>query len=360
MDAALAMLGNEGHQVARSDNLYRALACGSANQPNVLLVDLDDFDPKEFAFFDVFREQVPEAQILLTVSPIHRSKAVAAMVKGAVAYLLKPFYIDELCALVRNTMVRRLGATLDPEAPATAPEAGAAERAEAVMDFAKGVAHEINNPLTTISGWVQMLLSETPASDPKRKTLALMDEEARRIADVVGNLQAFAEQRPADRRLVPAAKLINDVVDDFEAVHRGDGIKFERSIDESLPTINVDIEHIREAFKSILDHIAAPEHANGAMRVSTSLNGADTVLAHFHNPSYVIGDQQLDRVLEPFHITEGRGLGLGLAIAYGVVRNHGGWLTVSSEAETGTEFTVALPTDGGAAAPKGSPDGGVE
>lgn len=349
LDAALDALQKQGHQVRRSDDLYRALALEAANPDDVVIVDVDDLEPKEFSFFQVLREQAPCADVLLTFSLSHRDKALRAIENGANAYVLKPFYVDELCSMVLNRIVR--GSTVDStaaaEEAASEGEKREADLAAPLTNFAKGVAHEINNPLTTVSGWLQMLLTEASEDDPRRQTFALMEEEARRIAKVVSSLQAFAEQRPGRRVPVPAAKLLNEVLDDFAATHPNVGVTFERHIDDSLPGINVDIEQIREAFKNILDNVADPSHANGAIEVAASQQSGQAIQIRFHNPNLVIGEPQVDRVFEPFYISQGKSMGLGLAIASGIVRNHGGQVTVQSGQATGTEFGVCLPVDGG-------------
>lgn len=345
LDAALEVLREQGHSVRRSDNLYRAIALAAPEPFDVVVVDVDDLEPKEFSFFEVLREQAPSAYVLLTFSLSHRDKALRAIEKGANAYVLKPFYIDELCSIILNRPVPvRAG---EPAADAAEPDVRDERELHAPLaNFAKGVAHEINNPLTTVSGWLQMLIAEAPDDDPRRQTFVLMEEEARRIARVVSSLQTFAEQRPVRRTAVPAAKLLNDVLDDFAATHRAGGIAFERKIADSLPAISVDIEQIRDAFKSILDNVASPSHANGAIEVVASMQGAQGLQIRFHNPGLVVGDAHVDRIFDPFCISQGRSLGLGLAIASGIVRNHGGQVTVQSDQAVGTEFGVCLPVNG--------------
>lgn len=342
MDAALQALQADGLDVQHADNLYKAIATLTTDPADVVIIDVDGLESKELAFFDVIQEQNPSTFVLLTFSPPYRTKGVGAIERGANAYVLKPIYLDEFRSIVKGNLMPRSAPapTQDRDEP---PEDN---YAASLTSLAKGVAHEINNPLTTISGWLQMLLAETPESDDNHRTFSLMDEEVRRVARVVSSLQTFAEQRPIQLSPVRADEFINELLDDIESSAFNGRDRFTRHIDQNLPTVALDRGQIRDAFKSIIDGTDGLGPPNGSIEVNALKNGDQTVQFRFRKPQCVIQGLEVDKVFEPFHVSQGRSLGLGLAIAEGIVRNHGGSIAVESQEDLGTQFTVSLPMDG--------------
>ncbi len=334
---ALAKLADEGCRIQQTRNLYGAIAAIAQDPPDAVLVDVDEMGEQDFAFFDELVRFAPHAFCLAMFSPAQRAHATKAMQIAADAYLLKPVRIDEVTSIV----LRRLRAG----GPAEDSTAGR-ERLQSLAQLAKGVAHEISNPLTTVSGWLQMLLADTPENDPNHQTFRLMNEETRRIAEVVNGLRTFAEQRPANRRPVSPATLVQQVVAQFKAAHADNGVKVEPTIEDGLPDMEVDDEQMRDAISALLETLAAAGQPNGPIQIRVAGNGGDAVEITVRNPGQVMEGVQVDRVFEPFFMNEGKSLGLGLAIAHGVVENHGGRLTVACSPERGTEFRASLPLSG--------------
>ena len=337
MALALAELEKAGCHVEHAQNLYRALAAIASTRPDVILVDMDELDPKEFAFFDEVRGLAPDAFCLLAFSPMCRERAVKAMEKAGDAYVLKPVYVNEVCTIVQRRLDQTRGETSADER----------SRMESLAQLAKGVAHEINNPLTTVSGWIQMLQSETPESDPKHKTFKLMDEETRRIAKVVGGLQAFAEQRPARRSPVPAAELVRAVIDEFTSGHQDSAVVLDPPIDDGLPTIQVDRQQMQQALVSLLDTAANGAGAEAPLEIGVSPNAGEALEIRVRSRRQFIQDPHVDGLFEPFYVSEGRSMGMGLAIARGIVHNHGGRLSVTCSRQDGTEFLASIPVAAG-------------
>ncbi len=333
---ALAKLADEGCEVRHVRTLYRALREIAMDPPDIVIVDADDLSPSDFAFFEEVRQAAPAARGLVVFSPAQRHKALKAVQNGADAYVLKPVCIEEVCAIVSRGLARPGDDDRD-----------AAERLQSLTQLAQGVAHEISNPLTTISGWIQMLLADTPKNDPNHKTFKLMDEEARRIAKVVSGLLAFAEQpRPDRRRPADLARLVRRAIDRVRADHEANGLQIQPRLDETLPPAPVDDEQIQQAFQCLLEAAANASSDDSPIEVEAACNENKEIDIRVRRPGLVIENVDADNVFEPFYMSEGKSLGMGLAIAHRIIKSHGGRLTVASSPQTGSEFRVTLPLNG--------------
>ncbi|MBI1849078.1 MAG: hypothetical protein HYR85_01910 [Planctomycetes bacterium] len=161
------------------------------------LVRVDVLPDDDLDVIAALRRTLPNTVLVALHGPGAREKAARALLLGADAALAEPFYWIELVAL--------LGRFERRATQVTAASVSDSERElELVARLAGGVAHEINNPLTIISGWVQVLLTEMPESEPRHRTLAAIRDEAARIARVVRDLQTFARRKapvlaPVDR-----------------------------------------------------------------------------------------------------------------------------------------------------------------
>ena len=220
-----------------------------------------------------------------------------------------------------------------------------AERLSAVDGLAAGVAHEINNPLTIILGQVHVLLQgETPADLPHG--LLMIDTAAKRAAKIVKDLRQFAEPNPAARAPCSVPTEIRSVIAQegphLEAAHIGTRLDL-----EEVPIIWGDASQLRQVLTHLVDnarHAMAAAHGGGTLRVRLMpLPGGVRIEVADDGPG--IAREHLPRIFNPFFTTKGpdQGRGLGLSVAYGIVKEHGGRLWAENVAEGGALFVVELP-----------------
>ena len=221
------------------------------------------------------------------------------------------------------------------------------EKMAAVGQLVSGVAHEVNNPLTAILGFADLLLEQPDMPDSARKDLRVIMQEAQRTKQIVQNLLSFARQMPPQRSSVQ----LNDIVRRTLALRNYDfashGVQVVERLDERLPEVVGDSHQLQQVFLNILNNAydAVRETSRiGRIEVTTLVAPDAFVEVSFHDN----GDGILypDRIFDPFFTTKevGKGTGLGLSICYGIVREHGGEITCRNNPDVGATFTVRLPT----------------
>jgi two-component system NtrC family sensor kinase len=218
------------------------------------------------------------------------------------------------------------------------------EKMSALGQLIAGVAHELNNPLTAILGYAQLLESEglnDHATDYVRK----LYRQAQRTHRVVQNLLSFARQRKPQRQPVDICKVLDDTLTLREYDLRVNKIQVEREVDSGLPLITGDPHQLEQVFLNIINNAADAmlEHANGGtLRVCVHASDGN-VYAEFHDSGP--GIKEANRIFEPFYTTKsvGKGTGLGLSICYGIIQEHRGTITAHNREEGGATIRVSLP-----------------
>ncbi|MGH7393273.1 MAG: GAF domain-containing protein, partial [Candidatus Rokuibacteriota bacterium] len=222
-----------------------------------------------------------------------------------------------------------------------------AGKMSALGQLVSGVAHELNNPLSVIIGYGQLLLTRN-IPEPLQRPVELMVQQGDRMAKIVRNLLYFARQRPPERAPVD----INQVIEQTLALRLNQltvsGITVERDFSATLPPVMADAQQLQQVFLNLLlnaEQAIAMLEEGGCIVFRTRVGGGGrTVLAEVDDNGPGIPSDVLPRVFEPFFTTKevGSGTGLGLSVSYGIVEEHGGRLSVDSRPGT-TTFAVALP-----------------
>ena len=230
-----------------------------------------------------------------------------------------------------------------------------AEKMSAIGQLVAGVAHELNNPLTSVIGYAQ-LVHEEVASTPALLAAGqgLMDDVARivsesdRAARIVRNLLTFARRQTAERTRHDIADLCNRVVDLRAYDSRLRGIEVVTEYAEGLPPVFVDGGQLQQALLNLVLNAEQAMKPSAVKRLTiTAVDepACGAVLLRVTDTGHGIDGGNLARVFDPFFTTRGvgEGTGLGLSIVYGIVRDHGGQIWVDSELGKSTRFTIRLP-----------------
>jgi len=331
----IAPPGEEGLTVECTSDLYRAVADFAGRPADIVVVELDALENSELQFVRIVRELSCDSFILGAFSLAHRAKAAEALKLGADACLLHPFYPDELVHALRRWA--------DRARRRQSAGRSHSEHLASLARLAKGTAHEINNPLTTLSGWLQVMESETERPPEERRRLASMRQEADRIAKVVERLLAFGEERPAERAPVD----LNDVLTDLlhEARARAPGVRIDTDLQADGAVVWGDEDQLKRACGILIDDALAAVNSNGTVRVRTRSVEGERLELSVRDDGQRIAAARLEEIFEPYAVIPrlGEAMSLAYPAAYGIFRSHGGEVTVRSDQERGTEFLVRLP-----------------
>lgn len=228
------------------------------------------------------------------------------------------------------------------------------EKMAAVGQLVSGVAHEVNNPLTAVLGFADLLLDDATVPDIAKRDIRIILQEAQRTKQIVQNLLSFARQTPPKRQSVQ----INDVLRRTLALRSYDftnrDVQLIENLDENLPEVIGDAHQLQQVFLNIINNAydAVSETGRpGRIEVESCVSG-DSAEVRFRDNGN--GIKSPDRIFDPFFTTKevGKGTGLGLSICYGIVREHGGEISCHNNEGLhvpGATFVVRLPLKAGKA-----------
>lgn len=221
-----------------------------------------------------------------------------------------------------------------------------AEKLSAIGELVSGVAHELNNPLTVIRGYAQLLSgSKGPLA---RRELRAIAENAERAARIVQGLLTFARERPPVQEAVDVNAVLESVLDMRERQLLASGVRVQRELAADLPRVLGDPYQLQQVFHNILtnaEQAIAEKGGGGVVHIRTAGLADRQVLVAIHDSGPGIPAALAERIFDPFCTTKGdrQGSGLGLSICYGIVNAHHGRIWAESVEGQGATFFVALP-----------------
>jgi len=230
--------------------------------------------------------------------------------------------------------------------------AGRAEKLAAVGRLAAGVVHEINNPLATISACAESLESrveegvfgESTEVEDLREYLGLIRSEAFRCKAITNGLLDFSRVRTSNRLMIDIPDMIKSSANLIAHQKRGSDIEIRFDIEENLPQIYADGGQIQQAIIALATN-AIDAMPDGGVLTFRAKSVNSRVIIDIQDSGIGIDPENLSKIFEPFFTTKevGKGTGLGLAVCYGIITEHGGRLAVRSNPGVGTTFTIYLP-----------------
>jgi signal transduction histidine kinase len=345
MKMAVDLLSKEGYTVFSESNLFKVVAMIVEKKIDMIIVDIDDIGSKEMQFFDTAREINPGIRILVSFSIENRDKAAKALEQGAGSYILKPLSLSELHSVVQRWAQLERGVNPRPKSTDPAFIPAEQEFQQSLERLATRIAHEINNPLTTVSGHLQMLLADAREKNQDCRVYAIMEEEAQRIADLVKNLLTLAQPLDFDQTPVDLNSLLKEVLTPLAKDELNQGLIVAQNLQKDLPKINANRQQLKLSCKNIIDNSKRSMHGKGKLEVTTKAQDSDLVQVSFKDTSPGLSSKVLSHVFDPFYAVNNGGeeTDLGLCVSYRIVKNHGGTLAVDSKEGKGTTFTISLP-----------------
>jgi PAS domain S-box-containing protein len=220
------------------------------------------------------------------------------------------------------------------------------DRLASVGEMASGVAHELNNPLTSIIGLSELLKRQETKEDIK-EDLNSINSEAKRCAAIVKNLLTFARKHTLKKELIQLESVLEDVLRLRSYEHKVNNITVVTRFQKRLPKIMCDQFQIQQVFLNIIinaEQAMIEAHQKGILTISTEKT-EEYVRVLFSDDGPGILPENMRKIFAPFFTTKevGKGTGLGMSICYGIITNHKGRIYAESELGQGAIFTVELP-----------------
>lgn len=221
------------------------------------------------------------------------------------------------------------------------------DRMVSLGEMTSGLAHEVNNPLTGVIGFTQLLLDNNKMPAELRPDLELVASEAKRAAEIVRKLLNFARGGESVYGPVEVNAVINAVLQIREYELRIKNISVETQMEDGLPLVAADALELQQVFINLIinaEFFMSQYHGEGRLTITTQQR-SDGVEVVITDDGPGISKSQLSQIFSPFFTTKknGEGTGLGLSICRGIVNRHGGCIRAESEVGKGTRFIVELP-----------------
>jgi signal transduction histidine kinase len=228
-----------------------------------------------------------------------------------------------------------------------------AEKMSSIGLLAAGVAHEINNPLTSVAGYAEALLRrlrdepqlrEDPRLDVFPKYLEVIVRESYRCKGIIDCLLSFSRKSDGSMERVDINLALQEVLELVRHKARYEKIEIRENLQPDLPAVRGDGAGLRQVFMNLLINAHQAIKGAGTVEIATRGDGTEVIIQVKDTGSGIHTDL-LDRIWDPFFTTKsvGQGLGLGLAVTFNIIKRHGGDIKVESQKGEGSIFTVRLP-----------------
>lgn len=221
-----------------------------------------------------------------------------------------------------------------------------ASKLATVGELAASVAHELNNPLATVSLRVENLMRQLAHDEEKHRSLEIIISEVERMASLVTNLLQFTRRNYRQVSTIDVADEILKSIDLISYYLRNRRIEVSTQFADSLPAIHADRQQLRQVFLNLMTNASDAMPEGGCLTVRAHVDVAlESVLVEFIDNGEGIAENDLRKIWQPFYTTkpEGKGTGLGLPICSRIIEEHGGQISLQSKLGKGTTVRVALP-----------------
>jgi two-component system NtrC family sensor kinase len=220
------------------------------------------------------------------------------------------------------------------------------EKLASLGKMAAGVAHEINNPLTSILINTHLMLEKLEKKDDFYENLSLIADETSRCTQIVKGLLEFARQNPPQKDFTNINDLIERTTQLLENQASFQNIRIIKELDPGLPAIKLDKNKIQQVFWNLMLNACDAMPNGGQLLISDRLSADGRYIeVRFIDNGVGIPKENLNKLFDPFFTTKGSGTGLGLAVTYGIIEQHDGRIEVKSEVGQGTVFTLSFPVE---------------
>ncbi len=340
----LAEPSNVTFDVQYADRLQAAIEYLGRNGVEAILLDLGLPDSQGLETLRKVYAQVSELPIVVLTGLNDEMIGVQAVNEGAQDYLIKGQVDTHLLRRTIRYAIERKQA--EERERRLQLQLNLSNRLASLGLMVEGIAHEINNPLASVIGFAQVLMSEN-IPENAREDVKRISDNAQRVADIMKNLLTFAKQQKLERAYINANDLIRATLKMRARPLEGSNIMVTTQLDPVLPSTMADATLLQQAFLNLIINAETEmkqAHGKGKLLIVTELI-SDTIHVSFSDDGPGIATANLIHLFDPFFSTRGvsHGIGLGLSVCYGIIAEHNGRINVKSQLGKGSVFAVELP-----------------
>jgi signal transduction histidine kinase len=329
----------EGYDTSEAYNGEEALEMVPEYAPDLIVLDvmmpkIDGYSVAKRLKADENTKYIPVLMLTAKGEVEHKVKGLDI---GADDYMAKPFDYKELSARVRSLLSIK----------ATHEKKVEEEKSGALEQMMEQVAHEIRNPLTSVGGFARKVFYRLPEGDPNKKYMQMIIEDVAVLESMIKQLielksMSISMQEPSN---------INEIIKDSLKVFEQDivqkGINVETDLMENLPLITADKKLLKRAFCNLIKNsIEAMETGTKILKITSQVSG-DNLELRFSDTGKGISKDKIRNIFDPLVTSKVYGPGLGLTFALRIIQDHKGTISVESEPEKGTTFTIKFPIQAG-------------
>ncbi|MFB3884138.1 MAG: PAS domain S-box protein [Thermodesulfobacteriota bacterium] len=218
------------------------------------------------------------------------------------------------------------------------------EKLAAMGRLTSQIAHELNNPIFGIMNTLELLKTEVPPESKRRRILELSLSETQRLSEMLRSMLSFSKPEEEKRRFVRINDLVEGILLVMEKQMKESNIRVETFFDGEIPEVMASTNQMRQVMLNLIKNAKEAMPKGGTLSVRTKKED-HSVLIHVQDTGVGIPEEIRDRIFDAFFTTKQKvkGVGLGLSVCYGIVKDHGGEIKVESEEGKGSTFTVRLP-----------------
>jgi signal transduction histidine kinase len=228
------------------------------------------------------------------------------------------------------------------------------EKLASLGKLAATIAHEINNPLAGVLNYIRLIIKQLSRNrftheklEDISRYLKIMESETARCAEIVKDLLAFARRTKITMESNRIEDIINKTLNLISHELEMKELQLKKNIAPNLPTVKCDFKQIQQVLLNLMYNASEAMPSGGTLTITAnSANGAKALLeVAISDTGHGISEKDMENIFEPFFTTkeEGKGVGLGLSVVYGIIARHNGTLSVESEPGKGSTFTIRLP-----------------
>jgi two-component system NtrC family sensor kinase len=220
------------------------------------------------------------------------------------------------------------------------------EKLAAMGRLTSQIAHELNNPLYGIMNTLELLKTEISPESKRRKVLEMALSETVRLSDLLRKMLSFSKPDQEERQLVDLNTVLDEILLLHEKQLHENDIKIKTSFAKTLPQINASKNQLRQVFLNLVANARDAMPNGGTLRVKTG-SDKDNVNIEMSDTGVGIKEEHIKKIFDSFFTTKDtvKGVGLGLSVCYGFIKDHGGDIQVKSKVNEGTSFNITFPVN---------------